>query len=284
MDAFALHYLTDLFSSGHIRTPRRELFDASKTQTTAGFSANAMHDEDGYYGLKVKNEHAEWIAYGDYSYFSPRNIDNRRQINLAIQASIDEVWDAYRTGNAPKEFHAMKYIPKAASGNHPPLFKFDKPGETLVRDSYLNIHETGFSAAGSVTALTAWKVAQHAKFNPYDFRSLINKMPPEYLTKIPYHCEFGGNFTKSDRIEIGAFRVQLAKAGFLGADFEIEKEGVYYVINEKHLKKAKTECKIFKARNNISANGNLKTIRDDKYIHVASYNDDGWLSLINTSF
>lgn len=121
MDAFASHFLTDLFSSGHLRTPRGPLLDISKivkyrlmgyTATNVGLMANAGHDEDNYSGLWVKNIHQVWNAFGDGSYFDVKSEDNRFAIREALQASIDEVSKAFETGELTrfKSFNALKLV------------------------------------------------------------------------------------------------------------------------------------------------------------------------------
>lgn len=58
--AFGLHFLTDAFSSGHMRVPRKALYPDK------GIAAKVMHDIDGGMGLFVKNGlGAQWRAYGD---------------------------------------------------------------------------------------------------------------------------------------------------------------------------------------------------------------------------
>ena len=76
INAFADHFLTDLFSAGHMRAPRRELYQQVMTPVP-GFSGSlgsllcrSMHDEDSRNGLKVWNKAGEsWTAYGDKRLF-----------------------------------------------------------------------------------------------------------------------------------------------------------------------------------------------------------------------
>lgn len=59
IDAFANHFLTDYFSSGHLRTPRKELQFGPKGifwfSRGGGYLSKLMHDEDCSKGLWVKN-------------------------------------------------------------------------------------------------------------------------------------------------------------------------------------------------------------------------------------
>lgn len=61
LTACGLHFLTDAFSSGHMRVPR------SKLGPTGSFAAKVMHDIDGLYGLQVDNPYYNrpWRAFGD---------------------------------------------------------------------------------------------------------------------------------------------------------------------------------------------------------------------------
>lgn len=60
LTAFGCHFLTDAFSSGHMRVPRKQL------GLGGALAAKVMHDSDGRYGLEVKNGFgAVWRAFGD---------------------------------------------------------------------------------------------------------------------------------------------------------------------------------------------------------------------------
>lgn len=116
-DAFALHYLSDQFASGHTRSPRMEmnkplelgkagsiglfasvadvitvrlltmantvsgLFKFSKLRPCRGGwdgMTGFLHDLDGTTGLRVHNKRGDqWIAYGDAQYFLEPNRINR---------------------------------------------------------------------------------------------------------------------------------------------------------------------------------------------------------------
>jgi hypothetical protein len=63
--AYSLHYLTDAFSSGHMRVPRVQM------GVNGGMAAKVMHDVDNEYGLIVKNGFGKmWRAFGD-GYLNP---------------------------------------------------------------------------------------------------------------------------------------------------------------------------------------------------------------------
>src|SRR5206468_1692437 len=65
MNAGADHFLTDLFASGHLRVPRRELHEHGFVKMVGDLLAKRMHDEDNQLGLVVVNRRRqEWRAYG----------------------------------------------------------------------------------------------------------------------------------------------------------------------------------------------------------------------------
>ncbi|GIZ47208.1 hypothetical protein CKM354_001030700 [Cercospora kikuchii] len=128
-DAFACHYLTDLFSSGHVRVPRRNLHDDSLfTAYTGGAAerpvwdvqARYMHDDDSATGLMVWNGFRdEWIAYGDKQLFSPQCRVNARHCVSAVQASVNEVLEWFKHGAAPerntstdRKYNALRWAPE----------------------------------------------------------------------------------------------------------------------------------------------------------------------------
>ncbi|QLA79930.1 hypothetical protein EXV95_04290 [Acidovorax sp. JMULE5] len=141
--AFASHYLTDGFASGHLRTPRRHLHDFQSSQThSIDFApdacAKAMHDEDGFNGLWVSNAAGDhWIAYGDGRYFDTVNAANRNVMRAALRAAIADVYRAFTDGKAVAAPTYLRLLPKLpldpqATDNFSPLF-VAKPGEALAR-------------------------------------------------------------------------------------------------------------------------------------------------------
>lgn len=135
MNAFADHFLTDLFSAGHLRVPRKELYDQvatpipTYTGTLGSLLARCMHDEDSRNGLKVHNEIGRsWTAYGDKRLLDDVSRDNLGMAIKATQVSATDVWNAYKGG--AQEYTALKLIPDLAKvqdattkENYSPLFK-----------------------------------------------------------------------------------------------------------------------------------------------------------------
>jgi hypothetical protein len=75
LEAGAGHYLTDAFSSGHVRTPRKELNDLWTPSALSGLLAYYMHHEEGERGVWVKNDKGQvWQTFGDGSLLNPYRI------------------------------------------------------------------------------------------------------------------------------------------------------------------------------------------------------------------
>ncbi|KAK6338471.1 hypothetical protein TWF730_002534 [Orbilia blumenaviensis] len=85
-----------------------------------------MHDEDNYLGLYVTNRRGDkWRAYGDSKMFEASNKTNKDMMKECLQASADEVYEAYKTKNiiSPDQFVAWTIAPcEVLPGNHAPLF------------------------------------------------------------------------------------------------------------------------------------------------------------------
>jgi len=118
INAFADHFLTDLFAAGHMRTPRHALFNSamnSLTQIAASLCAKQMHDEDNKFGLWVDNSVDDtWVAYGDGRYRDSWNAASRVVAKKALQQSMDDVWNAFQDPSAVSSGAAnvLRYLPK----------------------------------------------------------------------------------------------------------------------------------------------------------------------------
>ena len=135
IDAFACHFLTDLFAAGHIRNQRGELqlvllslgFSNSQAKPLAGILTAAQHEKDGSEGLNVENSKGEsWRAFGDGNFFTPKNADNKAKAIEATQASVNEVYEAYRNPDLliPSAIH--EFIPRPTSCNRLPIYSIEK--------------------------------------------------------------------------------------------------------------------------------------------------------------
>ena len=138
--AFACHYLTDSFSGGHLRTPRRHLHDFSAPHTSTTHFApdacsNLMHNEDSYNGVWVHNDAGDnWIAFGDGRYFDEANRANRNVMRAAVREAIRDVHEAFKSGTVPASPQSMRLLPKLPmkatnKENFSPLFTVVREGE-----------------------------------------------------------------------------------------------------------------------------------------------------------
>ena len=102
LEAYAQHFLTDLFSAGHLRTPRRLLHQSIASLQSLWLADKVnreMHDEEASAGLWVSNQLGErWVVYGDKELSSAKSYENVDQAGAALQLGVDEVWEAFQTG------------------------------------------------------------------------------------------------------------------------------------------------------------------------------------------
>lgn len=159
-NAFANHYLTDSFSAGHMRTPRRAIADGVFLPAALNLLiANLMHNEDNRHGLNVVNaEGTSWVAYGDGYLYKPEAELQRIVMLDAMQRSADGVYNTFMTGVIPDKFSEMDLFPdygKIAELNQTaPLFKVEN-GVLLKRvknNDYYDQHWTKYWS-GLITLL-----------------------------------------------------------------------------------------------------------------------------------
>lgn len=146
MNAFACHYLSDLFASGHMRTPRFELYHSVIPSIVGSVLSDYMHAEDNTFGLVVQNKKGQtWMAFGDAYFLDPRNQENREIFIDALQTSANEIFKAYSSGTLPDRDEIDDLIPDLdaleadVESEHPvnssPLFYWDKKEQVLkLRD------------------------------------------------------------------------------------------------------------------------------------------------------
>jgi hypothetical protein len=136
-NAFADHFLTDLFSAGHLRTPRTALHNWSQVGIPGFGDAGDVlswycHDEDYKYGLNVSNGKTSWFMYGDKRIFDSVNASGLALAEQAVQASKQEVYAAYQTGIDPFAAISMDaqpaQVPAAALAVTPDPAKASYPG------------------------------------------------------------------------------------------------------------------------------------------------------------
>lgn len=103
IEGYADHFLTDLFATGHSRTPRVEIVNycANLGQGPASFLTKLMHDQDGTTGLTLVNGKGEtWFGTGDENFYTPANKDNKVRALSVVQQSVDQIYNAYVSKNA----------------------------------------------------------------------------------------------------------------------------------------------------------------------------------------
>jgi len=84
MCAFACHFLTDLYASGHLRTPRKKMA-GEFGPIAGGLFSKCMHDEDNFNGLSVQSkEGRKYTVFGDSFLFEPSGAGFRTIAHEAI--------------------------------------------------------------------------------------------------------------------------------------------------------------------------------------------------------
>ena len=163
-DAFACHYLSDLFASGHMRTPREALYygTGSKigtllwTNNLGSALVKLMHDEDNRVGLNVENYSSKiggnsfvppktWRAYGDKYLATGQNNENLNMQQIALQLAIDEVWESFKQKKSVVST-VYEHIPFVTENNHLPMFTYDKKINLLLQR---NAHGNGYESIKS---------------------------------------------------------------------------------------------------------------------------------------
>jgi hypothetical protein len=155
INAFACHFLSDRFSSGHIRTPRDELTARVTPQLAGSLLAKFMHNEESASGLHVHNARGDhWVAYGDESYFNPENKTSRAILDEALQASADSIFQAYLQGRIAIDDPIEQLIPIAdeigdlSKNDISPLFYWDAKTEKLMRrEDMKNVYDRHWTSS-----------------------------------------------------------------------------------------------------------------------------------------
>jgi hypothetical protein len=75
-----------------------------------------MHDEDCAIGLSVQNTKGEtWTIYGDKRVLDVEDSENKTRCLAAVQASADEIYDAWKTKQKPATYKAWSHAPTLES-------------------------------------------------------------------------------------------------------------------------------------------------------------------------
>jgi len=171
MNAFASHFLSDGFASGHMRTQHLLLATKIRPSLIGSLFTNYMHNEDNQSGLIVGNLRGDtWKTFGDQYYLDERNSKNRALLQEAMQLSADEIFVTYNTGKMPLTDKVATLIPDldsltqnpASQLNPSPLFYWDSKNQIMMRrkviaDKYCYEWISNWSVWGTVLELIAAK-------------------------------------------------------------------------------------------------------------------------------
>lgn len=225
LDAFACHFLTDLFAAGHIRNQRGELelfliselkFPADKAKPLAGILTGAQHEKDGNEGLNVMNENGDqWRAYGDGCFFTPKCKDNREKVIAATQQSVDEIYQAYLHPQEPTEEFVYQLLPRATELNPLPIYTIENDAKAL----YLNVRGEKIAIKTQVDYLTKG-ISQALRYLPQNYmdgfaKNIEIEIPPSDTNYISPKIE---SFTQPLWNMIGTLSYNLDKKEFQAID------------------------------------------------------------------
>ncbi len=154
LDAFAAHFLTDRFASGHLRVPRTQLAEHVHPSAIGSLLGGYMHAEENQYGLHVHNNRGDsWVAFGDHRFFDTENAQNSAIMHEALVASTDEVYQAFLSRQMPIKYQALELVPEPdenasnAKYDIAPLFYWNSKSETIMRRSNTrNVHSTEYTS------------------------------------------------------------------------------------------------------------------------------------------
>lgn len=305
MDAFASHFLTDLFSAGHLRTPRGPLLEISNktkykamgyTSTNVGLMANAMHDEDNYAGLWLKNADGQvWKAYGDGSFFDIKSEDNRYAIKEALQASVNEVYKAYDSGAIPKfkNFRSLQLVGEPLDSSSDFVTKIANPYALFVigkewpqvRKSYSNNGKGEYQNITSFTGLSSFLKNDLGTFNHGNFNSFLMEAHLVESLKRDIKVECYNTFDRdsiwpskskdytvlSDNLNVIAVdnkNLQFYESILKG---NLRADGVFYVVNEDRGEKILEQC-----RHSMESNYRLGEVQSPQTVEIRGRIDRGY--------
>lgn len=147
IEAFAQHFLTDTFASGHIRVPLKSIRRFALFEKNALLLTKFMHDEDTKFGVNLYNLNGDhWRAYGDSYYNDARNKKNITQLQKTQQLAIKQVYDAYLQASDKLDFdnyfiQMRKNIPIINNNNR--VFEQPQNYPLFSADSNDNIYRRG---------------------------------------------------------------------------------------------------------------------------------------------
>jgi uncharacterized protein YukE len=103
-EAFADHFLINLFSSSRLRIPRQELFDwcfnghAKLNTDEVSILTDEMLDREAQTGLLITTYSGDkWMAYDAEYVFTQKNAEARQKALQTLQQSVDQIYKVYKT-------------------------------------------------------------------------------------------------------------------------------------------------------------------------------------------
>jgi len=139
-DAFACHFLTDAFATGHIRVPRRVLGERFGVLKGSLRMCHAMHAEDNELGLWCRpwqgNGRTVWRAFGDGRLRTPPAGRHLEQVREAVRRSVAEVFAAASDEETLVEDPAEALVPvPLAAGARPGVIDVWPDGVALCQEA-----------------------------------------------------------------------------------------------------------------------------------------------------
>jgi len=196
INAFYDHFMTDMFSAGHMRVPRRQLHGEDLALMFLDlYTARACHEEDGSNGLWVtnKNEDSPWFALGDghqdpKDKDHPENEKNENNWNkclAAVKESVAEITLAIssKTSVKPDDFAALKMKPEVFP-----------PGAEVYDTSKLSDYKVKMNPSGKSNSVDCWLMGYAFPDNTKGV--FVQLVIPNYLLK-RYKKSVGGWDLKS---------------------------------------------------------------------------------------
>jgi hypothetical protein len=161
-EIFACRYLLKLFDVGHIRTPRKSIYEYIRHKCSglspstiiimAGLLAKAMHDEECNTGLEVANKtRLPWVAKEDECYCNPDAKITSNEASSAIKAGLFNIYRVFN-GEAQTDLTALSYLPEPTKNAHAPLF-MDKSVRKEIHNTACHVYVNDWDPVKVLTNL-----------------------------------------------------------------------------------------------------------------------------------
>ncbi|CAM0117672.1 hypothetical protein [Rhabdochlamydiaceae symbiont of Dictyostelium giganteum] len=132
IDAFACHFLTNLFKSGHIRNQYPDLetilvkelkFTESMGKKIAKALSSVQHEEDRKEGLQVQDQEGKTWRTREGLFTNGESRENQKRMIEVMQQSIDEIYTAYSHLNGESVSPIAHLTPYPTSSNPAPIYE-----------------------------------------------------------------------------------------------------------------------------------------------------------------